>query len=352
MARLNRGHADSFSFSARVVNEPRSSFTVNDLSSFSQYVLNITFTQPVDRNIGGQVYNYFIRDTDGTRLDISSVSVLTDTTGSPTNVVRLQTQSPMIAQRQYLLTVVYLQNHPGTETLANHTIPFDYNTLNSNRSSDLALVGASQTDLTTLEVYFDRVLDVASATMASNYNITGNDDRTFNITPASVYYDPAVSPFMVRLFFKADRHFVMNNSYRVRVLQSIREANLSSPTRNLEMTFIAANNQGSNPAIKEAVIVGEDVIRITFTKEIAFSQRNINESNFTLERAGTETGSTRRIPTTVRFADPQNIILKFDNLDLTETYMIRFTSITDFSGLFTTNYPDSGSSIIVRTGRQ
>jgi hypothetical protein len=56
-------------------------------------------------------------------------------------------------------------------------------------------------------------------------------------------------------------------------------------------------------------------------------------------------------PIGVTYVDAQTLVLRFDELDTTRTYLLRFTSITDYSGVYSRTAVEGGNTITVRYGR-
>ena len=352
--KLNEGADDNYTFTASAVKDEDSGFSVKSVKTTSQYALEIEFSQAIHINTAKQTYNYFIVDNNGKRYDISAININESRTSNiGTNVVRLSIAQPFSSQATYSLTVVYAQNETTTASIANMDYFFNYAQNNSqNQNSTLAITTVTSEDPSTIEIYFDRKIDKASAEMVSNYGVNGNDNKSFHTNPVKAYYDPIISPYKVKLFFTPDKPFVKDQSYALKVFQSIRDEELASPKNTLEMHFFSKNSFSAAPGILDAAIVGENIIKMSFTKEILYHQNNLAESNFSLEVMVGENVNSKITPSLVKYIDPATIILRFDSLSISESYRVRFTSITDYSGQYRSVYPEQGSSLIVRQGKK
>ncbi|MDR3120722.1 MAG: S-layer homology domain-containing protein [Clostridiales bacterium] len=364
-AKLNEGAEDSYFFTADAVTDRGDAFSLKTILTTSQYVAELEFSQPVNAEVAKQSYNYLVVDQNGRKLDVSAVTVV-PSSGSGTAsgasgsgvgaIVRLNFTQQLAIQQNYTLTVIYAQNAAQNASIANVSFPFQYGGQGaSTQRSTLALTGAVSNDPATAELYFNQKLDAASAVVNSNYAVNGMfDGRNYTISPIKVSYDPILTPYMVRLYFQTDRKFTKDVSYTVRVAGSIRDEKKLSPDRTLEMQFFANNRDLTAPGLKDAATVGEGLVRLDFSKEIAFDPSKITESNFSLEDLGNGGGGSDPLisPILVKYINSTTIILKFDGLDMTRKYRARFGTITDYSGQYTSRYPDQGSAIAVRAGKK
>jgi hypothetical protein len=166
---------------------------------------------------------------------------------------------------------------------------------------------------------------------------------------------------MVRLYFQQDRRFVRERAYSVRINNTIRDDRRLNPDRTLEMQFFANNRDPVNASLKDAVYIGDGLVRLDFTKEILFDPARITDGNFSLiEAVGAGSGASANLndaesrisPILVKYINTTTVVLKFDYIDAAVKYRVYFNSLTDFSGQYTTRHPDQGSSIALRNGKR
>ena len=368
-ARLNEGAEDSYTFTADNVSVRTDGFIVTSVDTTSQYTVEIAFSQPLDEDVAKQIYNYQVVDYNGRKMDISSINVIpvaASASGAPSagsasevKTVRLNLSQPLLTRQNCSLTLVYMQNSAMTASIANQTYQFQYGGQTETvKKSTLVLTGAVSNDPSSVELYFSLKLDPASAAVLTNYSVNGQfDGANYTVTPVSVSYDPSLTPYMVRLYFAADKRFLKDRPYSVRIGNAIRDDAKLSPDRTLEMQFFASNRDLANPILKDAVIVGEGIVKLSFSKEIMFDPAKISEGNFKLADADGTAGAAGSLdsqitPILVKYIDTTTIILRFDNIDMARRYNAQFVTITDISGQYTTRYPDHGSSISLRNGRK
>jgi len=363
---LNEGFEDSYTFTADNVAERNYSFVLTSIETVSQYGVELGFSQPLDAETAKQAYNYLILDQNNRKIEITSVNILTggasSSGGAEGGILRVNLSQPLLSQQNCSLTVIYAQNAALTASIVNQSYQFQYNGQNETlKKSTIALTGAASYDPSSAEIYFSQKLDPVSAVIASNYSVNGLfDGKNYTVSPIKVSYDPILTPYMVRLYFPSDRQFIKDHPYSLRISASIRDDNRLSPDRILEIQFYANNRDPVNPVLTDAVIAGEGIIRLDFSKEIMFDPAKISEGNFTLVdlgAAGTiadaNLGPDSLIsPILVKYINTTTVILRFDAFDMSRRYSVRFKSIMDFSGQYATVYPDQGSSASVRTGRK
>jgi hypothetical protein len=365
-AKLNEGFDDIYSFKAAQVQPQEDGFSVTSITTPSQYIVELKFTQPVNAGVTSQVYNYFITDQNGKRVDVSTVNYPNSggsaaggaaAAAAGSDTVRLNIVQPFVALQQYSLTIVYAQNEAKTANIANLSFPFQFNAGGGAQKSDIAVTGAVSNDPATVEVHFDRRPDAASAAVVSNYSVSGvfgSNKYSSAATPIKVAHDPVLSPYTVRLFFAQDVRLVKDTAYTLKVYQSLLDENRAAPPGTIEMQFYATNQQMSAPGIRDAAIVGENIVKLSFSKEILLDSRNIAESNFALEETvnGITAQNAAINPMLVKYVDPLTMVLIFDGLDASKAYRIRASSLIDYSGQYTLNYPEQGSVVPLREGKR
>ena len=364
-ARMNEGVEDYYTFVAENVAERVDSFTLDSINTISQYGIELEFSQPIDASTARQTYNYQVLDQNNRKMDISSVSLVAvqnsvsgAASSGESRVVRISLTQPLLTHQDCSLTIIYAQNSKKTASIANQTYQFQYGGQSETvQKSPLALTGAISNDPATAELYFSLKLDPVSAVITSNYSINGYfDGKSLTANPVKVSYDPVLSPYMVRLYFPVDRRFSRDHLYSIRISNSIRDEKKQSPDRTLEMQFYANNRDSATPVLKDAVIVGEGIVRLDFSKEILFDPAIISEGNFILtdiDSNGANANLDSQLsPILVKYIDTSTIILRFDSIDISRKYNARFNAITDYSGLYTTRYPDQGSSVALRNGKR
>jgi len=361
-AALNEGAGDAFNFTAEIVTERNEAFALTSVEGISQYGVELEFTQPLDADVAQREFNYVVTDYNGRRQDVLSVNIASGPASagggsSGARVVRLNLSQPLFPNQGYELTVVFSQNFARTETIVNRTYPFQYSgRAEAVLKSTLALTGAVSYDPSSVELYFNQKLDPVSAVINSNYTINGMFGGVhYSVNPVKASYDPQLTPFMVRLYFQSDRKFEKDRAYSIRIGNTIRDEKRTSPEHPIEMQFFASNRDPAEPVLKDAVIVGDGVVRLDFVKEIQFDPARITDGNFRLidMDGGAAAGNEQTImPILAKYIDSTTVILRFSSLDASRRYRVYFISISDFSGQYTTRYPDHGSSVAVRNGKR
>ena len=387
-ARLNEGYDDSYVFTASSVAETNEGFTLKSVSTPSQYAIDLTFTQPVNPDVARQQYVYHVEDHNGRRVDISGVSLMTSAgaggasggaaaasaAASASNAVsvRLSVSQQLTQQGSYTLTVVYMENASRDEEIKNLSNQFRF-TLGSGGAvnSQIEVTSAASPDPSVVEVYFSEKPDKSSAEATTNYTLVwqaATGMPSGSVAPAKATYDPVLSPYMVRLYFPPDSRMRSGVAYTLRVGTLFRDADLASPSKALEAQFYTDGEASPNPSITDAAVVGENIVRLTFSKEIRLDQQILSDANYVLEDA-TGAASSGVVPTLVKYVDPQTIILKFDGgstgadassggmelgraVETGRRYRVRVVSLTDITGMYSSKYPDPGTTINLRAGKR
>ena len=373
-ARLNEGGEDSYLFTADVVEERSRSFILHSIEAPSAYAIDLEFTQPLNGSVARQSYNYIVSDTNGRRLDISSIVIYNAPPGSSGALssgasssvdgryMRVTVLQPLLINQVFIFTIIYMQNADKTADIANQTYQLQYKGLKDTpKKSSIAITGASSNNASCVEIYFSQKLDPVSAVIASNYIITGlYNGKNYNANPVLATYDPVLTPYMVRLFMQPDRCFAKNYPYTLRINQTIRDENKLSPERSLEIQFYANNREPEAPALKDAVIVGDGIVKLEFYKDVKFDPTKISEGNYglidiTISDAGQPSGvnaDSRISPILVKYINATTLILRFESIDLARKYRVWFNSMTDVTGLYSTRYPEQGASFVLRNGKR
>ena len=363
-ARLNEGSEDSYTFTADNVAARSDNFNVTSIETVSQYGVEIEFTQSLNAEVARQAFNYLVLDNNGRKVEIASINLLQGAVSAGANtapggkVVRVNLSQPLLTRQDCTMTIVYAQNAAQTASIANQSYTFQYGgQTESAKKSTIAMTGAISNDPSSVELYFSQKLDPASAVILSNYSIGGQFEGSSNtVNPVKVSYDSNLTPYMVRLYLPSDRRFLKDRPYTVRISNSIRDEKKLNPDRVMEMQFFANNRDQVNPVVKEAVIVGEGIVRLSFSKEIMFDPTRLSEGNFKLTDmdagGGVQSMDAQLTPLLVKYIDSTTVILRFDYIDMARRYNAQFESMTDFSGQYTTRYPEQGSSAPLRNGRK
>jgi hypothetical protein len=182
------------------------------------------------------------------------------------------------------------------------------------------------------------------------YTVTGITYAGYTTLPSTVYFDNK-DPKKVILSLPVGKEVTNDQSYKLSVSYLMPDELNNTSVANAEYTFVGSADSNVKPFITEAKIIGKDIIRIKTNKAIQATGSNILASNYSLEyKDATNTLVTRTV-TGVTSIDGNTIILRSDALDISKSYTLRFTSLTDYSGSNIRTAVDGLNSISVIVGK-
>lgn len=337
--KLNDGVGDSISFKGSgSVNED---LIVTNISVLNPKIIMVSFNREVDSSSAQSFSNYALKGQNGSPMTISRI-ILDGTTGGRSRNVRIGTPNLLEPDKIYGLTINSVYDGFRLTRMADNTFYFNGSTA---AKTDFKILNAAAIDNRTLAVYFDRFLDPAAATSLGFYNITGNDSG-FVSTPR-IFYDYVNSPSVVKLFTGAGE-LMSARSYKLKVLKVLPDEMGNTPINDAELNFTGNSTPSIKAFITEALIIGNDTIKLRFSSEITSAGMNVAPINYTLYYD--DNGNTKFInPAAVSYLDATTLILKFDNLSYTKKYTLKFTSINDAAGNMRSDL-DGTTRVDVRVG--
>lgn len=319
-----------------------------DVSSVQAWTINsvrILFNYEVDPYWAGQRLNYKVYDINKNVYDVTSAFV-SDSGEYDGKEVILTLAVPFDKTKQYELKMELIPDIYMQSKIENKSVIFSgaYP-----ENSTLALNQAASDYNNCVVLTFNRSLDKAMATNVSSYVIKGVSDGSFSVIPAKAYYAEQYGLYMVKLYLPAGKTLSSSQRYTAYVT-GMKDALGSINQSILEADFTGGSNTNVKPQITDAVTVSKDTIKLYFNVEVAFDVNNISTTNYSLENM--ENGETMKMaPVGVTYVNANTLILKFDELDQTKSYQIRFNTITDYSGIYPRMASDGGNTSAVRWGK-
>lgn len=341
--KLLDGLGDSIKFIGK--GNDSGTLNVSNIMALSSNTLQVDFNNFIDIISAQKRFYYTVTSADNSIIEVSK-AVLSPDSDKKGKTVLLKLASALDKTKQYNLTIEYMSDIFKQSTIEGqkYTFPGNYPD-----KTDLNLVNASQMDATTVVAYFNKIPDPTSVMINSNYSLAGVTNPGYYATPVKVYFDAANNPYMVKLYFSSDKALISSNSYKLRVY-SIQDNMGNAYSNGYEYTFTANSSTVAKPEISQAVIIGNDTIRIGFNKEIAQELPNLSVSSYSLEY--TDSGSTvTKIPISVIPVDQATFALKFDSLDLTKTYTLKYFPLKDYSGIYVGASGEGQKSVAVTVGK-
>lgn len=337
---LNFGQGESIDFHG--VNQGQLPFGLLSAAPIDSKTIKLEFNQEIDRLTGQDITNYSLTNSSGAPIFVTR-AVISNDANNKGKVVLLNVTG-LDKNSNYELKVTKISDKLNIYTMPDTKFPILGQSILDRKDIQLLLV--QQVDNSTLNVYFDRNLDFGAATNSNNYAIC---DSAGNIlySPIKAYFDTKNSNRVT--LFLPPASLTASSTYKVRLLSMIDESGILY-SNSSELSFLANNNATLKPRITEARIIGKDIIRVTTDKELLDQNPNLSTANYSLEyQEGNST--TVQVPTSVVYIDARTLSLKFASLELTKPYNLKFTSLTDFSGLNVRSSTDGLTSVNVTLGK-
>ena len=342
-AKLSDGIGESMDFVASA--SQTGQLEVTAIQALSVSSVRILFNRDIDSYWAGQRLNYKVYDVNKNPYDVTK-AVVSDSGEYSGREVILTLGLSLDKTRQYDLKIEIIPDIYNQSRIENKTISFS-GAYPENMNLVLKQVGSNNINCVALT--FDRALDSASAVNVSNYSIRGVSDSSFNVVPLKAYYTEQYGLYTVKLYLPSGKSLSSSQQYVVYVT-GVKDIQGLSGNTLLRSEFNGGSNTTVRPQITDAVTVAKDTIKLYFNIEVAYDVNNISTKNYSLEYL--ENGELLKVPPVgVTYVNANTLILKFDELDQTKSYQIRFNTITDYSGLYPRTASDGGNTSAVRWGK-
>jgi hypothetical protein len=338
-AKLGEGAGGSMDFVTTSVQT--SQLEVASVQAWTSTSVRIIFNREIDPDWAGKRLNYTVYDSNKSEIDVTKAAI-----SDNGREVLLSLGASLDKTKIYEVEMDTIPDIYGQSTIEGKSYKFT-GVYPDNIS--LSLSQASSGFSNSVALTFNKAIDAASASDATNYYIQGISDSSFSTMPVKAYFDAQGSPNAVKLFLPVDKAFKNGERYTVYV-SGLKDVTGSTSYDSIRGEFYGSGNSVVKPQITDAVTVARDTVKLTFNVEIAYDLNNISQSNYSLQYV--ENGETiKMIPIGVSYVDAKTLILKFDELDQTKSYQIKFNTVTDYSGLYPRTISDGGNTYAVRWGK-
>lgn len=340
-AELNEGKYEEMDFTG--AGNSVEAFKLEDITVRDSKTVMLIFNKEVNPSLAQQKYTYYITDSAGDPCEISSAAVKADGNGKGVTVYISLVKS-LKKNEDYTLRLNIMNDITKQEMITEEDYEF---TGRYTKEDYLEIDDVNVLNSGTIEVVFSEPVNAADALRLSNYYITG--ESRYTATPVSAYYDAVNRPDTVKLFLPSDKQLVRRNEYEIRLSSTFRSY-LGHTLDEREFEFTGTSNSNVKPGIEEALIIGNNLIKVTFDVEIAAEIPNLLPSNYilTYEEDGVE---FKKAPVGLTYINPTTLIVRFDSLDYDTEYVLSFNELKDYSGQYTATSKDD-SSIDVEMGER
>lgn len=334
---LNDGNGDNIKFEVSVDEEE--GFKLENISTYSNNTIELTFNQAVNQVIAEQVFSYYLTSNSGTPIEIGEASVLVDG-----QKVRLTVKTKLVKDNNYILMINNINDISRQFSITEQSYNFVVEYI---KVDNVEIESAYAVDAGSIVIKVSRPLSEESALTTTSYQVFGVAAKSFSATPSVIYYDKLKDSKSIKLFLPKGRVLVNGEDYEVRLMTTV-EDELGNRQSGIEkIVFTNTKSSIIDIYIKEAVVVGENTVKLVFSKEIGLEISNILNTNYelTYEDNGTVYSKT---PISANYIDPQTMILRFNQLDENVEYEILFDSLIDYTGRETSNTGGRYSIEVIR----
>lgn len=340
--RLNDGNGETISFNPS--GKENASFGIANLQPLDNNTIEITFSDEVDLSTATQTNNFTITNPSGIP-GIVSKAIVTGDGNIKGKVVQLQIINSLQPLSNYTLTIKNVMDLTRQNTLIETPLPFSGQGLLARK--DLAIINVTAVDSSTLSIYFDRKLDSASALNIGNYSIAGSNT---SVVISKIYFDPRVNPYNVKMFLSSSTPLAAGATYNLQVFSTMADELGKTSMTSANKDFVGTSNAVLKPIIYQAKIVGKDVIRFSTNVEIAGNGANLVASNYWVQYTDGTSTLTKQA-TNVNIVNGTTGVINFSNLDISKTYTLMFSSLTDYSTQYTRTVGDGMNYHTVSLGQ-
>ncbi|MCT4545120.1 MAG: S-layer homology domain-containing protein [Vallitalea sp.] len=328
--KLNDGKGDSVKFKSS--NDSNQPLTVDSCIALNSHTIQLTFNKEVEPELAQQVFMYCVKDYNNKQIKVTKATVINEG-DSAGKVVRLSIDSTIKVHRQYKVMVNHMTDITSQYQimLKEFTFTTEYYSV-----SDIQIDAILPIDENLVLLYLNKAVDEESARNKSNYQIHGVSHSDYIAVPSAAYYNKKEDPRIVKIYLNANDKLKPADVYNFKILTTLKDEMGHYQSSVKSKQFTHSSSQAVDNYISEAKVIGDNTIKLSFNKEIAFDINNILANNYTLYYI--ENGlEYNKIPDTATYVDPQTIILKFDFIDKDKNYKIKFKKLIDLGKIETTN---------------
>lgn len=314
---LNNGLGDSMKFVASQNIDAK--FQLMQCSPLDKRTLHLVFNKEINPFLAQQIYNFYITDKNNSPIKINSTVLDINGCG-----IFINLGQDMVKGEKYYLTINNLNDITKQEYISEEIFPYnaDFGT-----TSGFDFDGIHIVDSQTIELFFNRPLNVSTAEVLNNYSIIRSGTYIV-VHPERVLYDPKTDQYKVTLFLSANNR--LSSQYMYDLSASVKDY-LGYSAASAKITFNGIDTPSYDTGIEEVVPVSTDTIKLTFTKQIAFASPNLLPSNYILEYDYNR-NNIKKVPICVIYIDSRTLALKFDCLEDDTAYKLKVVELLDVTG--------------------
>lgn len=333
-------------FSSDVPDSINNKLKVSKITVLDRDTIEVLFSKEVDSYFAKQFLNYKIFTSKNTTISVDRAMLIEE--GEYKNrAVLLGLNSILDSTAKYDLCIYFLPDALRASTISNERFSF---TVSYTQGAQLNILRADALSNRIVSAILDKPLVPTYAETPGYYTIL-TKSGSFLCNPIQVVYTPLENSKYKVLLLLPQNVSLTDNEYKLKISKSLPFYISSISKDEVIASFSGNKNNIYSPKINEALIVGNNAIKLTFDDEISASVPNLSVDNYRLEYSdGNYT--IKRIPTAVIFIDSKTLVLLFDNLNFDKAYILKWEKIV---GLFGMNYSEgsgTGGEITVMLGKR
>lgn len=322
---MKEGMADSAKFIPATSQELP--FNLDKIVLDSNNSLLLTFNKHLNVTIAEQVFSYYLKSALNLPIKITKAQVLTSGPDAY-KMIRLTTEGTLEAKQSYKLMINQLYTSDRSESIIETEKTFVAEVA---AKAEVKVLSTTITAKNRIELVLDRYLDPVEALKIANYTIEAVKTPNMKVQPMSVYYHTdSFKPILV-LNLGSSQGLTDNETYKITLLSTLITAEGNVFSKNAVGQAVAVPSLYKPEGLSEAIYIGNKIVMISGTRELALDVPNVLNNNYTLSYVEGETIKTMK-PLGVTYVSPRVILLRFETFDTNVNYQLTAQSLVTSIG--------------------
>lgn len=316
-------------------NQSPEGITLEDLIFVDKRTVKIRYNRPIDTSEAKRMSNYHIKKG-SLPVNLVQVAVVPGE-----NAVLLSVLSDFDNAKSYTFTIEGIEDAFG---LSEFEDEFEINGSGSDYTANQIDFAYAKNE-GEIEVYFEKPLKASTADNIAYYTIRRSG---YNALPIKVLFDERTDARKVTLYLQKANYLQDDKEYILEIADGLQ--NIVNQGDEIEYTLDGLDVENQKPYPYDAVYIGDDKVRITFSEPISNSSVNTSRSNIQLKYKDSDGDDEYVESESVSYINPTTIVATFEKFDVTEDYKVVFNVVQDYAGVDTRTSSDGNLSRTVRIG--
>lgn len=291
---------------------------IEDFRIAGENLIELKLNSYFDEETASDFYNYSVSEIGGETLEITNIYL-----NSKSKKITIQTSKYIEKNKDYRIMVKNIKDIFRNNTIRPYSKNFNIEKTTQSRLN----YNIKTRDDRTIELIFNENLQEELALDLNNYYIQ-IDKEYLKSKPTKIYFNKSESNKVTLIF---DKSFEIGKKYLVGVSKKLIGAYGAQNNKTKIQYFVAINKRHTVLDVKSAKLIGNNKLKLIFTKEISKEKNNVKD-NFRLEVM--ESGNRKTIIgcDDVKYIDDKTLILTFEGMEENEEYSLIFDYIVDYFG--------------------